>query len=393
MTRPTTPPHAEHAADATLWPIEGLRGLAAVMVMWWHLRPAVLEGRALDAFAYTGVDLFFVLSGFVFAPYVFGKPLALRPYLVRRVLRIYPLFIAALLVYAALRYAQGADPWRYLWQHLAMLHTAFSQEMAAYYNGAFWSLPVELEFYALVPLLAALVARSPRWFGAAVVFALLLHGALARWAVPGSVPMPVVLANVHWPGLWLEFLLGCAAWRAGSWPVVRRWAGTLLALAALLWLGAASVWVHLGDEGVLRHAWARGNLAPWAASAYALALAVLAAHMRSASAPAAHERPPLRVRAALLAGNLSYGIYLLHNAGRELAAWWWPQLPGWAHVLVAAVLTLCAAWLLHHSVEAPARAWGRQLSRRWQGERAAQPARGAEPGQRRTPPSPGGLVE
>lgn len=371
---------APRAADATLWPIEGLRGLAALMVMWWHLRPAVLEGRAIDAFAYTGVDLFFVLSGFVFAPYVFGKPLAVLPYLARRLLRIYPLYLAALLVYAALRYAQGADPWRYLWQHLAMLHTAFSQEMAAYYNGAFWSLPVELEFYALVPLLAALVARWPRSFGAALVFALLLHFALARWAVPGSAPMPVVLANVHWPGLWLEFLLGCAAWRAGFAPLVRRRAGLLLALAALVWLGAASLWVHLGDEGVLRSAWVRGNLAPLAASAYALALAVLAAHMRGAPAPGAQARPRWRVRVALLAGNLSYGTYLLHNAGRELAAWWWPQLQGWPRVLAAAALTLCAAWLLHRSVEAPARAWGRRLSGRWQGERLVEPAREAARG-------------
>ena len=52
--------------DVTLWPVEGLRGLAAFMVMWWHLRHWVTDARGPDAFGYTGVDLFFVLSGFVF---------------------------------------------------------------------------------------------------------------------------------------------------------------------------------------------------------------------------------------------------------------------------------------------------------------------------------------
>ena len=51
---------------------EGLRGLAAFMVMWWHLRHWVTDARGPDALGYTGVDLFIVLSGFVFAPYVFG---------------------------------------------------------------------------------------------------------------------------------------------------------------------------------------------------------------------------------------------------------------------------------------------------------------------------------
>ena len=87
------------AGASWLWPIEGLRGLAALMVMWWHYRHWVMPERDVDAFAYTGVDLFFVLSGFVFAPYVFGKPLALGPYMLRRVLRIFPLYVVALLLY------------------------------------------------------------------------------------------------------------------------------------------------------------------------------------------------------------------------------------------------------------------------------------------------------
>lgn len=345
-----------------LWPIEGLRGLAALMVMWWHFRHWVTSERAPDAFGYTGVDLFFVLSGFVFAPYVFGKPLALRSFAVRRVLRIYPLYLVSLLLYMVLRQVQGADPWRYVWQHVLMVHTLVSQDIAAYYNGAFWSLPVEVEFYALVPLLAWLVARGRWWFGVVLAGALLLHQALALWAVPGQVPMPWVVATVHWPGLWGEFLLGCLAWRVGRMPGMRRWVPWVLGLAGVLWLSGALVWVAVGDAGVMAHPLLRGNMGYWAALAYALVLCVVGARMAQAGnavhTNAGHSR--WLVRLSLFGGQLSYGVYLLHNAGQELSGLLWPALAGWTRVAAATALTVGAAWLLHHAVEAPARAWGRR---------------------------------
>lgn len=354
--------------DATLWAVEGLRGLAAFMVMWWHFRHWVIETRAPDAFGYTGVDLFFVLSGFVFAPYVFGKPLAIWPYVVRRVLRIYPLYLVSLLLYMFLRQSQGADPWRYVWQHVLMLHTSVSRDVAAYYNGAYWSLPVEVEFYALVPLLAWLVARGRWWFGVVLASALALHLALSLWAVPGQAPMPLVLANVHLPGLLAEFLLGCLAWRAARVPGVLRWAHWILGLAAVLWLTAAMVWVAVGDVGVMAHPLLRGNMGYWAAVAYGLVMCVVGARMMQASSGTTTIRitgkVPLRTRLlvglSLLGGQLSYGVYLLHNAGQEVSVMWWPGLSGWTRVGAAAGLTVAAAWLLHQVVEAPARAWGRK---------------------------------
>ncbi len=348
--------------DVTLWPVEGLRGLAAFMVMWWHLRHWVTDARGPDAFGYTGVDLFFVLSGFVFAPYVFGKPLALWPYVLRRILRIYPLFLVSLLVYALLRELQGADPWRFMWQHVLMLHTSVSREMAAYYNGAYWSLPVEVEFYALVPLLAWLVARGRWWFGVMLALAVASHLALSLWAVPGQAPMWLVLANVHWPGLWAEFLLGCLAWQVGRLPGARRWTHWLLAIAAVLWLSAAMVWVAVGDAGVVAHPLLRGNMGYWAAVAYALLMCVVAARSATSPTSVTGDTPVWRrwlVGLSILCGQLSYGVYLLHNAGQEISGLLWPGMTGWPRVLAAAGLTVAAAWLLHHVVEAPVRAWGR----------------------------------
>ena len=110
-------------------------------------------------FLHVGVDLFFVISGYVFAPYLFGKPLRLRPFFVRRWFRVYPLYLAAVFVYACLR------PWEALkggniLRHLLFLHTFESREVAFSLNPAFWSLPPEVEFYLILPVLAPLVASS-----------------------------------------------------------------------------------------------------------------------------------------------------------------------------------------------------------------------------------------
>lgn len=347
-------------AEFMLWPVEGLRGLAAFMVMWWHLRHWVSSERGVDAFGYTGVDLFFVLSGFVFAPYVFGRPLALRAFALRRMLRIYPSYLVSLVLYMLLRHAQGADPWLYAWQHALLLHTSFSQEIAAYYNGAYWSLPVELEFYVLVPVLAWVVRRRRWGFGMVLVFALFLHQALSLWVMPGQSPLPWVLALVHWPGLWAEFLLGCLAWRMSRLPRLRRWVPAMCGVSALWWLAGAMVWITLGDAGVMAHPMLRGNMGYWAALSYALLVCAVGACSAAAGATSEGGWSGW-ARVSMLGGQLSYGVYLLHNAGQELSGLLWPGLGGWPRVMASAVLTMVAAWCLHHAVEAPARTWGRRI--------------------------------
>ena len=373
---PTKPPVAPLAAPSAphLWGIEGLRGLAACMVVWCHYRHGLTDVRALDGFTYTGVDLFFVLSGFVFAPYLFGKPLGFWDFLLRRVMRIFPLYLTALLLYVGLRAAQGvALPWQYFWQHAAMLHTTQSTAIAGFYNLAFWSLPPELEFYALLPLLALVSRRVPgaaRWFLAGLLaVALVVHGVLAYATVslpPGS---PWLLANVHLPGLLGEFLLGCVAWRLSSTAFVRAWGVWLLLPAVGIWLAIAHTWVTLGDAGIGAHPVLRGNVGYVAALAYMLLVTVvgrysLANNTGEASGMALRLPVWLQdsfVRLCLLGGQLSYGLYLLHNAGQELSVLLWPALTGWPRLLAALALTAGATWFLHHLVEAPARRW----SRRW----------------------------
>ena len=77
------------------WVIEGWRGLAACMVVFAHYGVVPGASWAVSRFTFTGVDLFFVLSGFVFAPYFFGKQVAWRGFAIKRFFRIYPAYFLA----------------------------------------------------------------------------------------------------------------------------------------------------------------------------------------------------------------------------------------------------------------------------------------------------------
>src|ERR1700754_3262950 len=83
-----------------------LRALAILLVMLWHLprpaTPALLEG--LKQYGWTGVDLFFVLSGYLIGTQLLarlaqGQRVSLRDFYLKRALRILPAFLAVLAIY------------------------------------------------------------------------------------------------------------------------------------------------------------------------------------------------------------------------------------------------------------------------------------------------------
>jgi peptidoglycan/LPS O-acetylase OafA/YrhL len=272
--------------------IEGARGLAALMVLAAHYAHLFAAQTWLFRFATTGVDLFFVLSGFVFGPYLLGKPLPVLPHLVRRFFRLYPLYVAALIGYVLL-HEPPAQAWKHFPEHLLMLHTLVSKETAFYYNPAFWSLPPEVEFYLFLPLLATLSRNG--WFAAMLGGSLLIHMALALF--PGSADFTSwpQLASVHLPGLLPEFLLGGVAY-----AVVRRRLSVsvqwwlLLAGIGHLWLVAEVFKAFVVDVGVggVVPAWIGGNIGLAAALGYALVLVVAGASLGAGHASPARGRLP-----------------------------------------------------------------------------------------------------
>jgi peptidoglycan/LPS O-acetylase OafA/YrhL len=317
--------------------------------------------------AHTGVNLFFVVSGFVFAPYLFGRLLDLRAHALRRFFRIYPAYLVALAVYAALKTGEG-QPLRYLAEHLTFLHVQ-SKEMAFYYNPPFWSLPAEVEFYLALPLLAGLARQASYWWGPrgreALLLGLLLTAAGLRWALgwtgDGQTQNGAYLALFHLPGVLVEFLLGAAAWYV-SMRSLSLEARIKLGLLGLTGWVAWAIWYgQVGDAGVEAGP-LRGLLGALTAVCFAL---MVAATVR-APGPAQPGAAGALQALALWAGRLSYGVYLFHMAALRLAESWAAQWGlGWGTGRALAVLlTLGLAAAVYLAWENPWRVFGRRWAAR-----------------------------
>jgi len=344
--------------------IEALRGFAALLVVFTHYAHFVVQQAGWIAIASTGVDLFFVLSGFVFAPYLQTASWPVAPHYVRRFFRLYPMYVVALAVYILLK-LPASDAWQYAGKHLLMLHTLQSRDIASFYNPAFWSLPPEVQFYLCLPLLARLYRRVG-FHG--LFWPSLLMRILIAWTGPGTpdAATPQQIASVQLPGLLVEFMLGVMAYRwvfpgasAGSPGTGNRHLRIALGLLVLaLTTAVYTVWV-MGDGAPTPawQAWAGGVIGLLAASGYACIVAGVA------GGRAAWHRLPLAAGLATWAGNLSYGVYLLHNAAPPLLARAFPDAGGPMAAAACLLLTLVASWAAHLAIERPLRAFGRRLSR------------------------------
>jgi len=219
------------------------------------IAPATPFDRGLD-FAYhlgwTGVDLFFVLSGFLITGILIdtrGTPHYFRSFYIRRFLRIFPLYYAALALetFVVFPLANHRGPWSdvsaadlaYFWVYLANWRTGHGLYVPLVTH--FWSLSVEEHFYLVWPLAVAVLGFT----GLLRLTACGVLGCVALrcwWLLQGPVP-PYLL--YHWTPFRVEPLLvgavGALAVRSqvldAFWQQYRTLALTLASaiLVAVLW--------------------------------------------------------------------------------------------------------------------------------------------------------------
>src|SRR5881397_4340025 len=144
-----------------------LRALAIIVVVIYHaaLFGFKLPGRV-DRFGWIGVDLFFVLSGYLIggqllAPLARDQRMNLGRFFARRALRIMPAYFVVLAIYFLLpssrEYSEMSQP---LWKFLLSVQNIDLHGGTAFSHA--WSLAVEDQFYLLLPLILILVSRWPR---------------------------------------------------------------------------------------------------------------------------------------------------------------------------------------------------------------------------------------
>jgi peptidoglycan/LPS O-acetylase OafA/YrhL len=143
-----------------------LRAVAIVWIMLYHLASYGLSFPAVVHAGWMGVDLFFVLSGYLIGwqllqPFTRGQQPSWGQFMLRRALRVLPAYLVVLAIYfgvPAVRESEGMAP---LWQFLTFTVNLLPDY---FHNRAYshaWSLCVEEHFYLLLPPVVWLLARRP----------------------------------------------------------------------------------------------------------------------------------------------------------------------------------------------------------------------------------------
>lgn len=336
--------------------VDALRGVAAVLVLFFHVQLHVVAGwpatpvapGSLTDWVVLGrfdlgkyaVAVFFMISGFLIPSTLAAPGATLRRYAVHRVFRLYPAYWLAVGVLVAVELLTG---------HAARLdasRVAVNLTMLQRFVGvpdvigAFWTLQIEIVFYVACAMLFLARALPVGRREVACAGALALAAAIARGATGIGLPVALFLA------LALMFL-GDRLRSAGRGAIGRRdLAGDVAIVAAVL---VPTCFLAYGDEGAR-------YLASYAA---ALATFLLAWRFRERfeGAGAWH-------RLLGWLGAVSYGVYLLQEpigmrvARAVLSA---TRSASVAH-LAALASTLLAAHLCHRLVELPCIRLGRRLT-------------------------------
>ena len=358
------PPSADHKLLA----LDGIRGVAILLVLIFHFtawaseRVATSLERATDI-GQMGVDLFFVLSGFLITG-ILADARGSQGYFVnfyaRRSLRIFPLYYAVigLVVFGGPLLAPHNDKLAevtaqqgWLWGYTVNVAEAIDNKWTFYGMNHFWSLDVEEQFYLVWPFLVALLApaRMARLCLVMIVFAL----GLRLW----------LTIDGHWLASYALMPCRMDELAAGGYAALLLRASPdparLMRPAAAVTIGCTVLTIFLLSPA-----------AAWLPNAAVLLPTLLSglfagAHLVAVLQPARRVfRTALESSWLRLFGRYSYGLYVIHHPLRQLfeylfppitlAAWFHsPGLGAAAFTLLSVTLSLGMAMLSFHLFESP----------------------------------------
>jgi len=336
--------------------IQALRFIAAGMVLFGHLqheRLIVSASIGVPAkpfeplFWGAGVDIFFIISGFVMtygAKDRFGRPGAARVFMLQRLLRVAPFYWAwtTAMLLATTIWPERIDHPQFSWSQVAgsFLFLPVADPYGSYYPllRLGWTLNFEMLFYSLFAI--GLLFRRRAGL-ASIAVALLLLGGLPYLATPKN----SLLAFWAHPIL-LEFLLGMAS--------------AQLQLGGVR-LGSATAWSLAAAGIVLLIAVRAAGLSEVSGLTRPLlvglpALLICAPALVAPGGPA----PGPLMRMLMFGGDMSFALYLSHPFSIALAAMVLPSLGlgnAWVAVASVGISALAAGALAYLCFERPVSIW------------------------------------
>ena len=369
-TLPVVPPVSSGASAprrTRIIGLDGIRALAAALVLCYHLVPG-WRGAG-----FVGVDIFFVLSGFLITALLLreidtSRQIRFFRFWLRRFRRLLPAVFVATIGAVALARLGGGDslvqlPWQvtgsltstYNWLEIANAAPYFNQGSPLLLTNM-WSLAVEMQFYLVWPLLLpAAVVLAPR--RAAPYVALVLGGASvalsAYFASQGDITRAYVGTDSHVFGIMLGaavalWVPGIMSGTARVLPPQQRRVWGYLTWVGLL--GALSIGIFV-PTGPWMYPWGMVAAAGLAALAVRGLLPDVLSPASSALARFLGSRPMVYL------GERSYGIYLWHWP-LWVIAFFTLRWSAWPTALLVVAVTLVLAELSYRFIETPIRTQG-----------------------------------
>ncbi len=360
--------------SARIVELDGVRGVAIIMVLVWHYYTAqtgpaeplsiAAALRSVTELFWSGVDLFFVLSGFLIGGIILDHHKSagfLRVFWVRRCCRILPPM--ALLVLSCWAGYHILDRQRFAWLFDNLMpwwsYATFTQNIVMGFRGTFgghfldatWSLAVEEQFYIFAPLLVLLLGAR-RWVQ--LLPFLIFAALLLRLGFPGF--HTYVGTPFRMDSLLSGFLLAAVFRNETAFALLqaqRRAVSVVLGVMVLVTLWRAA---H-GGFGQFGHDAGAAFAFTWFAALYTVFLLFVLIYRGTAVTAG------LRWSWICFFGAISYGLYLYHQPVSGLLHGWLRggSVPHFGAVtLLALIVSVALAWVSFRYFESPFLRHGRR---------------------------------
>lgn len=360
--------------------LDHLRALAITFVFFFHYQAFGHPSweKQICGFGWTGVDLFFVLSGFLIAGQLFnkiatGKPILLKEFFLKRFFRIIPAYVTIVILYAAFPILHENGQLAPVWQYLTFtLNIWLNRDLYNTFTHA-WSLCVEEQFYLIIPAIIALCLYFKTGKKAIyILIGLFIVGCVVRIWSWDSLVQPFLTSDGG-RNIWLKYiyyptytrldglLIGVSI--AGIftfYPKVKTWLnpyGNILLIAGIAILIAAGL--LCSDQTT------------FAASVFGYPLVSLGYGVVVAGAVCPScvlYKFKSRVTAQL--ATLSYSIYLIHKIMLHVAQMIFGKLGvdvnGNLMFVICVISAITGALLLRNIVEIPFLRLRDRMLKRWQ---------------------------
>ena len=360
----------ENHNNNRLYGLDTLRAIAIIIVLIYHYKVVVSSENIfgfMSQLGWTGVDLFFVLSGYLIGNQVLsaiakGQEFSLRLFYIRRFLRTLPNYYFVLALYFIFPVALSGTATAPLWSFLT-----FTQNLDMRAGETFthsWSLCIEEQFYLVFPVIALFIACTKRFITlgwvliiGAMLFAIFLRG--INWYEHGEAAIPAqsFMEHIYYssftrfdellPGVAIALLKNFhpAAYAA----LLRR--GNLLLVAGLVSVGllfyAFQNYAYIEGYGRTFHVVAFGY------SLLAISFAILVLAALSPNSVLYHIRIPGAASLALW----SYAIYLIHKPLFQILkvplTEYDVDINSWLGIAIIMAVSVFCGWALYFCVETP----------------------------------------